>query len=117
MAGGGGAAFFAGVVATTGSCDGSSSDGIADVIVVADVGAIGGADGVATGEVAAGDAGGCGVERTAMVTPKRIIPATATTHVITARTFLRRGTTTVGRSCEFVSARFSRLDAGASRPE
>ena len=97
----------------TGSCVGSvSAAGLADVIVVADVGAIGGVltiDGVEDD-----DAGVCGVANTAIVTPKSIMPTTATTHVITARTLLRRGTSTVGRSCEFVSFRFARCEGGAS---
>ena len=68
-------------------------------MVVADVGATGGS--------AALDEGGTwGVDRTAIVAPKRIIPTTATTHVIVARTLFLRGTITVGFSCDFVSSRF-----------
>lgn len=114
-----GAVFFGGA-ATTVSWVGSGSAGIADVMVVADVGVIGGA--LTVGGRASLDEGGvCGVERTAIVAPKRIIPATATTHVIVARTLFLRGTMTVGFSCAFVWSRFEAGGASsftaASRPE
>ena len=116
-----GTVFFAGGVLTV-SCVASvsGSAGIADVMVVADVGVIGGA--LTTGGSAELDEDdGCGVDRTAMVAPKRIIPTTATTHVIVARTLFRRGTTTVGLSCAFVCSRFDGGGAAstfaASRPE
>ena len=69
--------------------------------------------------IVAVDGGVCGVERTAMVTPNRIIPTTATTHVMIARTFLRRGMMTVGLSTLPASSRFDAgaASAGASRPE
>lgn len=114
-----GAVFFTGAGAdsgggatTTGSA-GSGSCGSAEVIVVADVGAIVGAAMGGSG----GDDGICGVDNTATVTPKSIIPATATTHVIVLRTPFRRGTSTVLRSCDDVWSRRLRFGAGAaSRP-
>lgn len=115
----GGRVFFGGdcgVVTTASGSAVSTGLGFADVIVVADVGVI---VGEATG---GGDAeeGDSGVESTAIVIPKRIIPKIATSHVIVVRTLLRRGTITVGLSCDAVSSR--RCIGGASgtagpRPE
>jgi hypothetical protein len=100
-----GAVFFgedgAGATTRTGS---EASSGFADVMVVADVGVTTGAAEGGGGVVAEG--GSCGVDKTATVTPKRIMPATATTHVIVLRSPFRRGTSTVARSCDDVSLRF-----------
>ena len=102
-----------------GSGSGAGSVGFAEVMVVAEVGVIGGTVKLGAGRVDDDD-GVCGVDRTAIVMPNKIIPTTATTHVITART-LRRGTITVGLSCGFVSSRFEDSGASsftaASRPE
>jgi hypothetical protein len=114
-----GAVFFAGcgvVMTVSAGSLLSTGCGLADVMVVAEVGAVVGeaTDGGDTGD------GICGVARTAMVTPKRIVPATATTHVIVVRKPSRRGTRTVAFCCVFG---FSRVDAGggagacALRPE
>lgn len=82
----------------------STGCGFADVIVVADVGAIvgeaidgGDTDGGGTDGEDTDDGGACGVARTAMVTPKRTMPATATTQVIVVRKPCRRGMRTVAR--------------------
>lgn len=104
---------------SAGSTPVSPGRGFADVIVVADVGVI---VGETTGGGGSDDDGGvCGVARTAIVTPKSIIPTTATIHVIVARNFVRRGTSTVARSWGPLSSR--RDDGGgasgmgALRPE
>jgi hypothetical protein len=114
-----GTEFGCGCACGSGSGSGAGSVGFAEVMVVAEVGVIGGTVMLGAASVD-DDTGVCGVDKTAIVVPNKIIPTTATTQVITART-LRRGTITVGLSCGFVS---SRLDDGgaasltaASRPE
>jgi hypothetical protein len=89
----------------------SSTGGSAEVIVVADEGApvgvaTGGGDANVVGVVGVvGAVGACGVARTAIVTPKTIMPSTASAHMIFARVPSFLGMTTVAFSCGAASSR------------